>query len=151
MQISALAQRTGVSVHALRHYERLGLITPTRRPSGYRDYTEAQRREVVFIAMSRHIGFSLKAIAAQLPAYRSGRLSFDDMVEAMHSRVAEIDAQVAALQTQRQQVVEHITWLRAQEQKQRERRAASPTPKGPWPAARPARQPNPKAPTRKTP
>lgn len=143
VQISALAHATGVSAHALRHYERLGLITPTRRPSSYREYTEAHRREVVFIAMSRHIGFSLKAIAAQLPAYRSGRLSFDDMVEAMHGRVAEIDAQVAGLRAQRQQVVQHIDWLRAQEQKQRARRSASPTTKAAWPTAKPT--------TRKTP
>lgn len=135
MQISELAQRTGVSVHALRHYERLGLIAPARRASGYREYTEAQRREVVFIAMSRHIGFSLKAIAERLPAYRSGRLTFDDMVEAMHSRVAEIDAQVLALQAQRQQAVGHIAWLQDQARKQETAKKA----KAPWPTTRKAK------------
>ncbi len=89
MQISELAHRTGVSVHALRHYERLGLLTPTRRASGYREYAEAMRREVIFIAMSRKMGFSLKAIAEQLPAYRAGQLTFTQMVLAMQARVAE--------------------------------------------------------------
>lgn len=117
MQISELAARTGVSVHALRHYERLGLIQPARRPSGYRDYPESMRREVVFIAMSRKIGFSLKSIGERLPAYRTGRLTFAQMVEAMHERIADIDAQMAALRTQRSAVVEHIAWLRAQEKK----------------------------------
>lgn len=112
MQISQLASLTGVSVHALRHYEKLGLLLPARRPSGYRDYTEAMRREVVFIAMSRRIGFSLKAIAAQLPAYRSGRLTFDEMLQAMQERVADIDAQIGKLKDQRRAVTEHIAWMK---------------------------------------
>lgn len=112
MQISELAAQTGVSVHALRHYEKLGMLAPARRPSGYREYTEPMRREVVFIAMSRRIGFSLKAIAAQLPAYRCGRLTFEDMLEAMRARVADIDAQVAGLMSQRRAVVDHIAWMK---------------------------------------
>ena len=77
MEISELAKRTGVSAHALRRCEKLGLIQPARSNSGYRDNTETLRRKVVFTAMSRQIGFSLNAIAAQLPAYRSGRLTAD--------------------------------------------------------------------------
>ena len=50
MQISELARQAAVSVHALRHYERLGLIRPHRRANGYRDYPASMRREVVFIA-----------------------------------------------------------------------------------------------------
>ena len=133
MRISELAQRTGVSAHALRHYERLGLLKPQRTAGGYRDYAESARREVVFIAMSRQIGFSLKDIAARLPAYRSGRLGFDEMVEAMEQRIAQIDAQVAALQAQREQVADHIRWLRDQQKKQQARRA--PAGSKPWPGA----------------
>ncbi|MBA3595653.1 MAG: MerR family DNA-binding transcriptional regulator [Pseudomonadota bacterium] len=135
MQISQLATQTGVSVHALRHYEKLGMLQPARRASGYRDYTEAMRREVVFIAMSRRIGFSLKAIAAQLPAYRSGRLTFDDMLEAMQQRVADIDAQIIKLQTQRRAVVEHVAWMKKRQREHLARKAqAVTTPaRPPWP------------------
>ncbi len=133
MQISELAQRTGVSVHALRHYERLGLIAPARRPSGYRDYPEAMRREVVFIAMSRQIGFSLKSIGERLPAYRAGRLGFADMLDAMQERIAEIDRQVAALQAQRVQVTDHIVWLKDQQTKQQAKAAKADKAAKPWP------------------
>jgi MerR family transcriptional regulator, copper efflux regulator len=141
MQISQLAARTGVSVHALRHYEKLGLLLPARRPSGYREYTEAMRREVVFIAMSRRIGFSLKAIAAQLPAYRSGRLTFDDMLAAMQARVADIDAQISTLKDQRRAVVEHIAWMKKRQREHLAKKALqtnTPT-RRPWPAVTPAR------------
>lgn len=132
MRISELAQRTGVSAHALRHYERLGLLQPQRTAGGYRDYPETARREVVFIAMSRRIGFSLKDIGERLPAYRAGRLGFDEMTQAMAARIAEIDAAIAALQAQRAQVTDHIRWLREQKKKQQARRAAA-AQRQPWP------------------
>ncbi len=125
MRISELALRTGVSANALRHYERLGLLKPERRSSGYRDYTEAMRREVVFIAMSRKIGFSLKAIAEQLPAYRVGRLSADDMVRALRTRLADIDLQMHTLAQQRSEVVSHIAWMKNQKAKQEAKQKTS--------------------------
>ena len=128
MQISELAQRTGVSVHALRHYERLGLLQPARRASGYREYTEAQRREVIFIAMSRKVGLSLKAIAEHLPAYRAGRLSIDQMVQSLQARVAEIDLQTETLKAQRGQVISHIAWLKKQQREPITRRKTKPWP-----------------------
>ncbi|MDP2261944.1 MAG: MerR family DNA-binding transcriptional regulator [Hydrogenophaga sp.] len=142
MQISQLAAQTGVSVHALRHYEKLGLLLPARRPSGYRDYTEAMRREVVFIAMSRRIGFSLKAIAAQLPAYRSGRLTFEDMLEAMLERITDIDAQIGKLKTQRRAVVEHIAWMKIRQREHLAKKAAQTSTPGkpPWPVVTPSRK-----------
>ncbi len=73
-------------------------------------------REVVFITMSRKVGFSLAAIAEQLPAYRAGRLRISDMVESLLGRIVEIDQQTLALAAQRAEVVSHIAWLQAQEQ-----------------------------------
>ena len=125
MRISELAQRTGVTVHALRHYERMGLLVPARTASGYRDYPETMRREVVFIAMSRRVGFSLQAIGELLPAYRAGRLSIDTMVEALQERAVAIDRQISELQALRTLVLDHAKWLREQERR----------PTRPWPAA----------------
>ncbi|MFP5485553.1 MAG: MerR family DNA-binding transcriptional regulator [Gammaproteobacteria bacterium] len=78
MQISELARQASVSVDALRHYERLGLIRPHRRANGYRDYPASIKREVVFIAMSRQLGFALPQIARRLDDYRAGTLGIDD-------------------------------------------------------------------------
>jgi MerR family copper efflux transcriptional regulator len=124
MPISELARLNGVTTHALRHYERMGLLKPARHDNGYREYSEAMRREVIFIAMSRKIGFSLPAIAEQLPAYRAGRLQIADMVESLLGRVAEIDKELAELSTLRAQVLSHIDWLK---RKQFEKASASKT------------------------
>lgn len=136
MQISELAQRTAVSVHALRHYERLGLLLPRRRANGYRDYPAALQREVVFIAMSRQLGFSLPQIAERLGAYRAGTLRIDTMVEALSERAATLDQQIAALQAQKERVLDHQAWLQAQEAKAKRPQPASP--RAGWPRVRSA-------------
>jgi MerR family copper efflux transcriptional regulator len=136
MRISELARRAGVTQHALRHYECLGLLHPGRTAGGYRDYPESARREVVFIAMSREIGFSLKEIAQQLPLYRAGRLGYDDVAEAMRQRIAAIDAQIGQLKAQRQRAADHITWL-AQQKKQWQARQRTQPRRKPWPGTQP--------------
>jgi DNA-binding transcriptional MerR regulator len=138
MQISELAQRTSVSVHALRHYERLGLLQPQRRANGYRDYPEALQREVVFVAMSRQLGFSLPQIAERLGEYRAGTLTVDAMVQALAERAAALAQQIAALQAQKTRVEEHQAWLVAQQAGARGRRGSD-SPRSAWPQVRPGR------------
>ena len=134
MRVSELAQRTGVSTHRLRRYEELGLIHAERRVSGYREFADRTVREVIFIAMSRDLGFSLKDIGEALPRYRAGTLTFDEMVELMRGRIAEVDQQIAAQSAVRQKLVSHIAWL---EKRKREfgKRAHGKT-SSPWPTTR---------------
>jgi MerR family transcriptional regulator, copper efflux regulator len=122
MQISQLAQLTGASVHALRHYERLGLITPTRTGSGYRDYSDAMRREVVYIVMSRAVGISLATIAEQLPAYRAKRLTHAQIVLSLRQRITELDIQIQQLADQKLMVLSHIDWHTVQEKENQQRK-----------------------------
>jgi MerR family transcriptional regulator, copper efflux regulator len=130
MQISQLAQLTGSTVHALRHYERLGMITPARTSGGYRDYTETIRREVVFIVMSRVIGICLATIAEQLPAYRAKRLTHAHIVVTLRQRVKELDMQVQQLADQKLKVQSHIDWHLEQEKKSRKKTTRPVWPKG---------------------
>jgi MerR family transcriptional regulator, copper efflux regulator len=134
MHISELALRTGASTHALRHYEKLGLITAGRSAGGYREFGDSVVREVIFIVKGRRIGFSLKEIKAWLPAYRSGRLTAEQMIEALQERIDQIDAQIAQQRVQRGQLVEHIAWFKKRARKQR----AASAPATPWPSARKA-------------
>lgn len=135
MRISELARRTGVTPHALRHYERIGLLAPARTAGGYRDYPESARREVIFIAMSRRVGFSLAEVAERLPLYRSGRLSHDDMVDALKQRVEAIDAEMARLRGLRAEVVDHIGWMREQK-KLHQARQREKARRKPWPTVK---------------
>jgi MerR family transcriptional regulator, copper efflux regulator len=130
MKISQLAQLIGASVHALRHYERLGLITPARTSGGYRDYTDAMRREVVFIVMSRAIGISLATIAEQLPAFRAKRLTHARIVETLRQRISELDMQVQQLADQKLKVLSHIDWHLEQDKENQKNKTRPAWPKG---------------------
>lgn len=134
MRISELAARSGASAHALRHYEKLGLIRAGRSAGGYREFADSVVREVVFIVMGRRIGFSLKEIGEWLPAYRSGRLTAEQMIDALQERIDQIDAQIAQQRVQRGQLLEHIAWFRQRAQKARA--APGSPPATPWPSAR---------------
>jgi MerR family transcriptional regulator, copper efflux regulator len=130
MKISQLAGLTGASVHALRHYERLGLITPTRTRSGYRDYTDAMRREVVFIVMSRAIGISLATIAEQLPAFRAKCLTHAQIVLTLRERLVELDTQAQQLADLKLKVLSHIAWHLKQEKDSQQKKTRPAWPKG---------------------
>ncbi len=63
MRIGELAKRGGVSVQAIRFYERRRLMrTPRRTPAGYRIYTENDLEAVSVIKKMQRFGFKLVEI-----------------------------------------------------------------------------------------
>jgi MerR family copper efflux transcriptional regulator len=63
MKIGEVARRSGVSIRALRFYERIGLLAPAaRRPSGYRLYGERELHHLAFIRQASALGFTLASI-----------------------------------------------------------------------------------------
>jgi len=63
MRIGELAKRGGVSVQAIRFYERRRLMrTPRRTPAGYRIYTEKDLETVTVIKKMQRFGFKLEEI-----------------------------------------------------------------------------------------
>jgi len=63
MRIGELAKRGGVSVQAIRFYERRRLMrTPRRTPAGYRIYTEKDLETVTVIKKMQRFGFKLAEI-----------------------------------------------------------------------------------------
>ena len=63
MRIGELAKRTGVSVQAIRFYERRRLMrTPRRTAAGYRIYSEQDLESVTLIKKMQRFGFKLVEI-----------------------------------------------------------------------------------------
>ncbi|GAA1501267.1 MerR family transcriptional regulator [Dactylosporangium maewongense] len=67
MRISELARRTGTTPRALRYYEEQGLLHPTRRASGYRDYDQRAVHTVGHIQLLLSAGLGTTVIAEILP------------------------------------------------------------------------------------
>jgi DNA-binding transcriptional MerR regulator len=61
-RVGEFAALTGVTVRALQHYDRLGLLTPKRSDSGHRIYVETDRRRLRHILALRAVGMSLQRI-----------------------------------------------------------------------------------------
>ncbi|KNX36473.1 HEAT repeat domain-containing protein [Luteipulveratus halotolerans] len=67
MLIGEVARRSGVSVRMLRHYDRLGLVTPSERTSGgYREYAEADVRRLLHVESLRAFGLTLEQVGRAL-------------------------------------------------------------------------------------
>ncbi|MGA9129358.1 MAG: MerR family transcriptional regulator [Terracidiphilus sp.] len=65
-QIHEFAELTGVTVKALHHYDRLGLLKPQRALSGYRLYVERDLERLEQIVALKFLGFPLQEIKAVL-------------------------------------------------------------------------------------
>ena len=62
-KIGEVAELTGMSIHTLRYYEKLGLLPPPTRNSGIRQYTEGDVRLLKFLYSLKQTGMSLEEIA----------------------------------------------------------------------------------------
>ena len=67
-RVGEFAALTGVTVRALQHYDRLGLLKPSRTESGHRVYRTGDELRVRHILALRAIGMSLHRIAELLDA-----------------------------------------------------------------------------------
>jgi DNA-binding transcriptional MerR regulator len=61
-QVQEFAELAGVTVKALHHYDRLGLLKPRRTEAGYRMYTQTDLERLEQVVALRFIGFPLKQI-----------------------------------------------------------------------------------------
>lgn len=103
MQISELSRQTGVDARLLRYYETRGLLRPTRRPNGYRDYQASDVQVVTHVRDLLAAGLSTATIAA-LPCTGDNETSAPVCAVAislMHDERTRIDRTIATLQANR--------------------------------------------------
>lgn len=62
MKVNEVAKIAGVSVRTLHHYDKIGLLSPTKTQLGYRDYSSEDLDILQQILFFRELDFSLKDI-----------------------------------------------------------------------------------------
>lgn len=98
MRIGEVASRSGVSVQALRYYERSGLLGEiTRRASGYREYNGATLRRLNFIKGAQELGFTLGDIGELLALRVDERTPCEKVERHAHRVIGRIDRQIVQL------------------------------------------------------
>ncbi|MCD2185729.1 MerR family transcriptional regulator [Actinomycetospora soli] len=67
LTVGQLAERFGLTVRTLHHYDEIGLLCPSRRsPSGYRLYADSDITRLQHVVVYRRLGFALEDIAVLL-------------------------------------------------------------------------------------
>ena len=105
--IGWLASEGGVRVDTIRYYERRGLLPrPSRRHSGYRQYTEDDLARVRFIRRAKDLGFSLAEIAELLELRVDHLKTCADVRREADRKAGDIDRRIGELQRMRLALVE---------------------------------------------
>ena len=66
LTIGQLAQRTGLSISAIRYYETQNLVTPGRNAGGQRRFMRSDIRRLSFVLIAQQFGFTIAQISEQL-------------------------------------------------------------------------------------
>tara|TARA_R110002050_G_scaffold265465_2_gene406569 strand:+ start:11447 stop:11809 length:363 start_codon:yes stop_codon:yes gene_type:complete len=112
MLISELAKRVGVSVHTLRYYENYGLFKgeadKTVKTNNYKQYDESLIEKIQLIKEAKEIGFTLSEIKDLLEDWFNNQLSVDKKVEALKTKIIEIDSKIKQFKRVRKMLIEGI-------------------------------------------
>lgn len=99
MQIGMVAKKIGVSVDAIRFYERNSLLRhPSRTQGGFRMYGETDVETVAFIRRVQGLGFTLKEVRELLALRRSRLQPCAPVRRRLVQKVTDIRRKVAGLQ-----------------------------------------------------
>jgi DNA-binding transcriptional MerR regulator len=99
LSIGQVAERTGLSVHALRFYERQGLLANAvrRRPNGRRVYSEDDVEWLTTCTMLRASGMPLTTIRRYADLVREGAGNEGDRLAVLRQHQEQLTRQIGEL------------------------------------------------------
>lgn len=104
LTIAEVAERTGLTPHTLRYYERDGLLVQSvnRSAAGHRTYTEADLRWIVMLTCLRATGMPIREIRTYVELVRGGEGNEGARLDLLHTHRQRVLAQLA-------QVTDHLS------------------------------------------
>lgn len=100
LTIGDLAKATGANISTIRHYERVGLLSPPKRTDGnQRRYSQEDRARLSFITRSRDLGLSIDAIRDILQLAAPGAMSATEADRIIEEQLSVIRTKITQLQT----------------------------------------------------
>lgn len=98
MNISQVAQQTGLAAKTIRYYEEIGLITPGRGANGYRVFAQQDLHKLAFLRRARSLGFSIEDCRSLLMLYHDRERASSEVKTIARDHLARIEGKITELQ-----------------------------------------------------
>ena len=109
LQIGEVARKTGLTVDAIRFYEKSGLLPcPARTEGGYRCYQEQHVADLEFIQQAQQLGFSLNEIRELFSIHRHPDEACANVRDLIAAKLAVVRAKILDLQKLETDLVEAL-------------------------------------------
>ncbi len=99
-----VCELTGQTRRALQHYDSIGLLSPQRTKSGYREYSDQDLWRLFNILSFREVGYDLKEIKAMFDDEYDQLASLDRQIDELEKKRRKVEGQLAAARILRQAV-----------------------------------------------
>ena len=97
--IKDVSEKTGLSAHTLRYYEREGLLSGVERtPGGFRQYTDADLEVLWLICCLKNTGMSLQEITRFVNLAREGDHTLKQRLELLQAHRDNVIARMEEMQ-----------------------------------------------------
>lgn len=103
MKINEAEQLLGITKANIRFYEKEGLLSPTRNESGYRDYSEADIRQLKQIVILRKLGIPVQQIGDILDGALPLQDALKDNIESLNAQIETLNGALALTKQLRQE------------------------------------------------
>lgn len=114
MQVGEIAARTGVSIRAIRYYERAGLVDAARRENGYREFDASAVERVTAIRDLIDSGFTVDEIGSISTCLNEGPRTMrccEQTATIYREKLVRIAAQMQTLRAVQRRIEERIAEL----------------------------------------
>lgn len=101
MNISDVADRTGLAPKTIRYYEEIGLIHPERSANGYRVFQRTDVHKLAFLGRARTLGFSIEDCRTLLALYEDETRASADVKRVAREHLTRIEEKITQLQSLR--------------------------------------------------
>jgi MerR family copper efflux transcriptional regulator len=118
MLIHEAAAVTGLTIDAIRYYERQHLLDERhirRQPNGYRSYTPAAIERLQHLKHARTQGYTVAELRNLTEAYDTGRLGANERRAFLKGKIARIARQITSLEEMRSTFERELFQLRTAE------------------------------------
>lgn len=108
LAIGEVARLSGLNISAIRYYESLGLLAPTRRVHGHRRYNLDILERLAFIQTVQQVGFDLTQIHQLIQAFETSNSPVTLCQGMARQKLAEVDKLIFQLKKVRRTLADSL-------------------------------------------